>query len=160
MTDATPTRLPPYRPALQTVVLGAAIIASVVGTISAVVPSMAWSSKRGVIMWEYGLSRLIAPALFAAIVIVAARALRPSRRRLHWAAGTILGASPLLFGIRIAHLPWFDIDSQFVVLAPWALRTFVACVLVLLGAGIALLVYARQWAPEGEALVATARARR
>jgi len=147
--------LPPHRPRQLAVALGAVIVASVVGTICSVVPSMAFRSKSGSILYEYGLSVLIAPALFGAIVIVAARALRPSRKRLLVAAITILGASPFLFGIKLAREPWFDIDDQIVTLAPWAVHGFVISAVVLLAAGFAVLVHALRQPPDrGPELVA------
>jgi hypothetical protein len=124
------------------VVLGAAIVASVLGTICSVTPSMALRSSNGTIAYEYGLSVVIAPALFTAIIVVAARALRPSRKRLLVAGSTILGAFPIVLGIRLVREPLLDLDDEVVKLAPWALHTFVACTAVLLAAAILLLVYA------------------
>jgi hypothetical protein len=141
------------------VVLGAVIIASVAGTICAVVPSMAFHCSDA--SHEYGLSTVIAPALFGAIVTFAARALRPSRKRLLLAAATIVGASILLLGIWAAREFQLrrDLDGHFSTGAPWAVHGFLACAIVLLVAGSVVLDHAVSLAPDRGPELAAARAR-
>jgi hypothetical protein len=97
------------------------------GTLSAYVPSMGWLSKSGVLRYEYSLSRVIAPAAFAVLGIVVVHALRSlSVRRVSIVIAAILFTWPFLLAIRVLREPWFDIDNQFVLLAPWATYGYAA----------------------------------
>jgi hypothetical protein len=130
----------------RTIALAGTIVCAVAGAVAAIEPSMAFRSKSGVIKYTYGLSLVIAPALWAVMAaIAAAHALRsPTPRRLIVAAVSTIVAMPLLLGIRVARLPWFDIDSQFVLLSPWAIHTYLGCVAVAMGIAIYLATMARR----------------
>ena len=106
---------------------------------------MAFRSKSGSILYEYGLSIAIAPLLWSAILIVALRALRlPSPRRLAIVAATTMGAWPLLLAIRALRVPVFDIDDQFVMLSPWAIYVYAVCVAASTGSAIFLATVAKR----------------
>jgi hypothetical protein len=115
------------------------IACAVGGAVSSVAPSMAFRSKSGIVLYEYGLSIAVAPVLWSAMLIVAVRALRlPSPRRLAIVAATTMGSWPLLLGIRALRVPVFDIDDQFVMLSPWAIYAYAVCVAASTGSAIFL----------------------
>ena len=127
------------------IALGGMIACAIAGAVASIEPSMAFRSKSGVIQYTYGLSVVIAPALWALIAIAATRALRsPTPRRLVVVAIVMMAAMPLLLGIRMAREPWFDIDDQFVLLSPRAIHTYLACVAVATGIAIYLATMAHR----------------
>jgi hypothetical protein len=112
---------------------------AVVGTVTSVIPSMAFRDESGATLYTYGLSIIIGPLLWMTVFATAVRALRhPAPRRLAISAIVTLIAWPLLLGIRAAREPWLDLDNQFLVLAPHVLSAYVAAAVVASGAAIAL----------------------
>lgn len=123
-----------------TVLLCLVALAAILGTVSACVPSLGFRSKHGVLVLEYGLSQLAAPACFAVTFIVAVWTLAaPTLRRLSIIVAATLCTWPFLVAIRVLREPLFDIDDQHVVLMPWAVFGYVAAVAAISGAAIALL---------------------
>ncbi len=111
---------------------------AVVGTVTSIIPSMAFRSESGTV-YTYGLSIIIAPLLWMTVFATSIRALRqPAPRRLAIAAIATLVAWPFLLGIRAAREPWIDLDNQFLVLAPQVLQTYVAAAVIASGVAIAL----------------------
>jgi hypothetical protein len=110
---------------------------SIAGAIASVFPSMAFRPEGENVIYEHGLSRSIAPALWTVILGACIAAIvRPTPRRFALAAGSGVLAWPLFLGIRALREPWFDIDDEHVVLAPWALQLYVGA--ALLASGLAL----------------------
>lgn len=140
-----PVRLsPPAGRWLRVALLGL-IACAIGGAVSAVEPSMAFRSKSGKILYEYGLSTEIAPVLWSAILIVAARALRvPSPRRLAVVAATTMGSWPVLLVLRAILVPWFDLDDQFVMLSPWVVHAYAVCVAASAGSALYVATLARR----------------
>lgn len=121
----------------QTGLLVVLIASAVVGSVASTLPGMAWHSKRGDVVHEYALSVVVAPALWAAVFIAGMRALIvPSPRRRAIAALAVFVTGPVLIAVRALREPWFDIDDQWVRLAP--VHLYDACVVV--ASGIAVLV--------------------
>jgi hypothetical protein len=116
-------------------------IAALSGTVAACFPSMGFLSKSRILRYEYSLSVVIAPAAFAVIGILVVHALRSlSVRRVSIVAAATLLAWPFLVAIRVLREPWFDIDEQFVLLAPWAIYFYVVSLAVASVGALALLV--------------------
>jgi hypothetical protein len=112
---------------------------ALVGTITSVIPSMAFRVEAGAPLHAYPLSILVVPILWMTVFAMAVRALRrPSPRHLAIAGIAMLGAWPLLLGVRAARQPWLDLDQQFVVLAPHVLQAYVAAAVLASGLAIAL----------------------
>ena len=112
---------------------------SIVGAITSVVPSMAFRSEDGDILYEYGLSGLVAPTLWAAILVASISAIMvPSPRRLALASGAGLVGWPLFLAIRALREPFLDLDNQFLLLAPWIVQLYVVAAVVASGLAIAL----------------------
>jgi hypothetical protein len=125
----------------------ALVAVSVTGIVGSRTPAMAWRSKSGIIQYSFSLSHFIAPALWSALAVLAvAAAHRPSLRRL--ASLIIAGvvAWPFLLAIRALRVPLFDIDDQYVELAPWALDLYSASVALVAGLAIALNLVVRSLA--------------
>lgn len=122
---------------------------SIAGAIASVVPSMAYRSRSGDILFEYGLSGLVAPTLWAAILGASISAIIvPSPRRLVLASGAGLVGWPLFLGIRVLREPLFDLDDQFLLLVPWIVQLYVVAALVASGLAIALAFVAARVAAE------------
>jgi hypothetical protein len=122
---------------------------SIVGAITSAVPSMAYRSKGGDILYEYGLSILVAPTLWAAILGTSMSAIMvPSPRRLALASGAGLVGWPLFVAIRVLREPLFDLDNQFALLAPWIVQLYVVAASVASGLAVALTFGAARLAAE------------
>lgn len=120
-------RLPLERPSELRIALVAVIIACLVGAIASLVPVLA-VQRTGHGFVPYELSRSAAPAVWAGLLIVAARALRvPSPRRITWVIAAVSAAWPALLALRAMREPFMDLDGRFLILAPWALQAFAAC---------------------------------
>jgi hypothetical protein len=134
-----PIAMPPRYARALTVLLVALAACGIAGTVASLVPSMAWRSKSGDIVREYGISTVVAPALWTAILVTAMRALalRSPRRFATVAVFTIV-AWPMFLGIGAVSEPWFDIDNQFMRLAPHVLDLYVASAIAASGIAIAV----------------------
>jgi hypothetical protein len=143
----------PSRPRLLIQILRAVLVllagCSVAGAITSVVPSMAYCSESGDILYEYGLSGLVAPTLWGVILSTSISAIMVSSpRRLALAAGAGLVSWPLFLAIRVLREPCLDFDSRFLVLAPWILQLFTVAAFVASGLAIALAFGAARLAAE------------
>jgi hypothetical protein len=96
-----------------------------------------------VLRYQYPLSRVIAPAGFAVLLVAVVHALRSvSVRRVSIVVAMTLLAWPVLVAIWVLRQPLFDIDSQFVVLAPWATYGYVVSLGLASIAALALVIRA------------------
>jgi hypothetical protein len=134
-----PLVLSPHLALILRMLLSAIVCCALVGVATSIVPSMAYRSQSGDILYKYGLSIIIAPLLWMTLLATSIRALRiPAPRRLAIVAIATLIAWPLLLGIRAAREPWLDLDDQFLVLSPNILHAYVAAAVLASGIAIAL----------------------
>lgn len=114
---------------------------AIAGAITAAVPSMAYRSEDGDVMYEYGISVRVAPVLWAAILGISISALAtPSPRRLALVAMTGIVSWPLFLAIRVLREPILDLDDAHLVLAPWARQLYVVAVVIASGLAIAVAI--------------------
>lgn len=112
---------------------------SIAGAIASVFPSMAFRPEGENVTYEYGLSRIIAPAVWAIILgACVAAILRPTPRRFALAAVGGILAWPVFLCIRALREPWFDLDDEHVVLEPWALQLYVVAAVLTSGLAFGL----------------------
>jgi hypothetical protein len=118
----------------------AILLAAVSGTVSSMVPSMAWVSRDGLTLHPYSISVTVAPGMFTAIALAAVLALRVrSPRRIAVLATVTVCTWPLLAMIRGMREPFFDLDGRERLLLPWAPHTYVASIAVASASAIGLM---------------------
>ena len=122
---------------------------SIAGAITSVVPSMAYLSEDGEILYEYGLSGLVAPTLWAAILCTSISAIMvPSPRRLALASGAGLAGWPVFGAISVLRKPFGDFDHQILLLAPGIVQLYIVAAFVASGLAVALAFGAARLAAE------------
>lgn len=132
----------------QATLLVALICVSAIGVIASMAPSLGVRSKSGPI-GEYAISVMVAPVLWAGISIAAIRALAVTTPRRLAVAGIIaLAACPILIGIRVFHEPVFDLDDEFVLVAPRVVQLYVACALVASGLANLVILRVSRWSSD------------
>lgn len=125
----------------HTALLGGLVAASIVGAVASIIPSMAWHTKSGQLEREYAMSVIVAPALWATILIGALRAFAVNSPRRRVLAGVIaIGAWPILIAIRALREPFIDLDNQFAIIAPHVIELYVGAVSVVGGIGLVIAV--------------------
>ena len=122
---------------------------SIAGGITSIVPSMAYRSRSGDILYEYCVSSLVAPTLWGVILGTSISAIIvPSPRRLALASGASLVGWPLFLVIRLFCEPLIDFDDRFLLLVPWIVQLYVVAAFVASGLAIALAFGAARLAAE------------
>jgi hypothetical protein len=120
---------------------------SIAGAITSIVPSMAYFSESGDMLYAYGVGGLIAPMLWGAIFSASVGAIvDPAPRRIALAAGSGLVGWLLLLILRVVSEPLIDLDMRVRVLVPWIVKLYVVAAFVASGLAMVLAIGAARLA--------------